>query len=244
MGFKMIRRLGASFALTGLLAARNVAAVQTMQSQPVSNSLPVPTSSAPYQVAITEPPPPAPPPTITTAGGITEQAGIGSTQTYGRAGVLELGGFLNFTGASGFTSIQVSPTVGFFVFDNFEVTGILGINYVHQTFQTAAGEVSNHKTIVRVLAEPSYHLPFSRTVWGFLGIGVGVASVPVSTDSSSVGFDIAPRIGANFLVGRSGLISPAFFIDYTTGEALQTSGSSILGVNTTYGLQAGYTVMW
>ena len=33
-------------------------------------------------------------------------------------------------------------------------------------------------------------------------------------------------------------------MDYTTGETLQTSGGTILGVNAIYGLQAGYTVMW
>jgi len=92
--------------------------------------------------------------------------------------------------------------------------------------------------------EPSYHVPLTRTVWGFLGMGFGVASVPMSNDSSSVGFDLAPRIGANLLVGRSGLLSPAFFMDYTTGQTVETSGGRILVVNTSYGMQVGYTVMW
>jgi hypothetical protein len=233
--------------LIGLLTVRDAAAVQTVQSDSMSTPTQLPTTSVPIQVALADssppPPPPAPPPTVTTSRA-PEPSGTVYVPTYGHAGVFELGGFVDFTGASSFTSIQVSPTAGFFVYDNLELTGIMGFNYVHQTFDVGGVEVSNHKTIVRVLGEPSYHFAVTSNTWLFLGIGAGVASVPVGNDRSSVGFDVAPRVGANLLIGRSGILSPAFFIDYTTGEALQTSGSSILGVNTTYGMQAGYTVLW
>jgi hypothetical protein len=240
------RSLAPGFALICLVAAPEAGAVQTMQSDPMAVPAPLPTSSLPIQVAIADSPtsPPAPAPNATDPIHLTEPSSRGWAPTYGQKGVFELGGFVDFTGASSFTSIQVSPTAGFFVFDNLELTGILGFNYVHQTFDVGGAEVSNHKTIVRVLGEPSYHFAVTANTWLFVGIGAGVASVPVGNDRSSVGFDVAPRVGANLLIGRSGLLSPAFFIDYTTGEALQTSGSSLLGVNTTYGMQAGYTVLW
>jgi hypothetical protein len=195
-----------------------------------------PAPAAPQRLAENNdtPPPPATP-HPKTADGIIEDAGTGSTKAYGRAGV-----------ANNFTSIQLSPTAGWFIIDNFQLSAILGLNYIHQTFENpvGGGTTSDHKTIFKLLIEPSYHLPFSSTIWGFIGIGLGLASVPRGAGSTNTGFDFAPRIGANFLVGRSGLFTPAFFMDYTTGETLQTSGGTILGVNAIYGLQAGYTVMW
>jgi hypothetical protein len=248
MSNPMIRSLAAGFAFTGFFATQNARALQTMQSDPMTTPVPLPTTSVPIQVAVADPPEPpsapSPTPNAPSASHHNEQGGTGSAWTYGHAGMFELGGFANFSGANTFTSIQVSPTAGFFIYDNLELTGILGFNYVHQTFDAGGTEVSNHKTIVRVLGEPSYHFAIGPTTWIFLGIGAGVASVPVGNDRSSVGFDVAPRVGANLLIGKSGLLSPALFIDYTTGEALQTNGNSLLGVNTTYGMQAGYTVMW
>jgi hypothetical protein len=195
------------------------------------------------KVALPPPPPPPPLPDSHPTTDVSE--GIGAGRVYASRGVLELGGFANFSGASNFTSLQISPAAGVFVFDNIEATAIIGVNYVHQTFNAGTPqETSDHKTILRFLAEPSYHLAFSQAIWGFLGVGLGVASVPRSGGGTSSGFDIAPRLGANFLVGRSGLLTPAAFLDYTTGESIQTNGSSLLGVNTTYGVQAGYTVMW
>jgi hypothetical protein len=239
----------AACALAGWSAARDAAASQATTSPPpktatFGTSAPSPAlRQLPAPQAAKEAPPPVSSPNMT-APGLAEQAGIGSTHAYATAGVLEIGGFANFTGANNFTSIQVSPTAGFFILDNFELSAILGINYVHQTFNDGQpNEQSDHKTVFRILAEPSYHLPFSRTLWGFLGVGLGLASVPRPGGGTSTGFDLAPRLGANFLVGRSGLLSPAVFVDYTTGESVQTNGGSLLGVSTTYGIQAGYTVM-
>jgi hypothetical protein len=175
---------------------------------------------------------------------VVERNGGAARALYARAGALELGGFANFAAASNFTSIQVSPTAGIFIFDHFELSAIIGINYVHQTAQGPAGEQTTHKTVVRILGEPSYHLPLARTIWAFLGVGLGVASVPREGGETITGFDIAPRIGAKFLVGRSGLFTPALFADYTTGGSIQTSDNRLLGVSTIYGIQAGYTVMW
>src|SRR5688572_175312 len=77
---------------------------------------------------------PAPPVAAPTAelpdGGIVEQAGIGGVVGYGRAGVLELGGSAGLTLASDFRSVNVSPSIGWFVADNLELTGILGVTNI------------------------------------------------------------------------------------------------------------------
>jgi len=238
-------------ALAAIGASENAKAAQATLNPhavapPLAAATTTPAPAAPQRLAENDTPPPPATPHPKTADGIIEDAGTGSTKAYGRAGVLELGGFANLTVANNFTSIQISPTAGWFLIDNFQLSAILGFNYVHQKFENpnGSGTTSDHKTIFKILIEPSYHLPFSSTIWGFVGIGLGLASVPRGADSTNTGFDFAPRIGANFLVGRSGLFTPAFFMDYTTGETLQTSGGTILGVNAIYGLQAGYTVMW
>jgi hypothetical protein len=188
---------------------------------------------------------PAPLPLLYATTEMSPESADGRARTYGARGVLELGGFASFSTASHFTSIQLSPTAGLFVFDNFEASIILGLAYVHQTIDPdTPTERSEHKTIVRVLAEPSYHLPIGPKLWAFMGVGLGAARVPRASGGTSAGLDVSPRAGLNFLIGRSGLLTPAVFIDYTTGESILSGGGSLLGVNAMYGLQAGYTVMW
>src|SRR5690349_19819906 len=96
-------------------------------------------------------------------GGIVQQAGIGGVVGYGRAGVLELGGSAGLMIASDFRNINVSPSIGWFLADNLELSGILGVSNIK------AGDES--ATVWSALVEPSYHIPFNRTAFGVLGLG-------------------------------------------------------------------------
>src|SRR4051812_41238043 len=64
-----------------------------------------------------DPRPPVPAPTVPETG-VTRQAGIGGTQAYARAGVLELGGSGGFSAASNYTRFEVSPSLGLYLVDN------------------------------------------------------------------------------------------------------------------------------
>ena len=165
-------------------------------------------------------------------GGVTEQAGVGGTQSYARAGVLEFGGSVGFSRASGFTQVNVSPSIGWFFMDNVEISGIVGMNYIN-----ADGESSAFLT---VLAEPSLHIPFSNTLFGFIGGGIGLGY----SDETGAGLALAPRVGMNILIGRSGILTPALQMVYSTTEAIQTSQGTLLAVNTSFGANMGFTVMW
>ncbi len=178
-----------------------------------------------------DPAPPVPAPGVPD-NGVTEQAGVGGTQAYARAGVLELGGSAGFARASDFTQVNVSPSVGWFFMDNLQLSGIVGINYIN-----ASG---NSSTLMTYLAEPSYHLPFSDKVFGFLGVGAGLAYAK----GAGAGFALAPRLGINVLVGRSGILTPAFQMVYNTTETIPTANGTAVAINTTYGANIGYTVMW
>lgn len=224
----------ATLAFAGLSLTSSVAFAQTNSntgSRPVQlgegsapQNLPPPRSDNDPQPQVSAP--------VLPAGGVVEQAGVGGTTAYGRAGVLELGGNVGFNVASGQTSINIAPTIGWFFADNLQLSGIVNYRYAN------VGGASAHS--LQVLAEPSVHLPFSRTLFGFAGLGMGVSYA----DGPGAGFALAPRIGLNIAVGRSGILTPALNFAYSTNDVVQTSAGSLLAVSTSFGANIGYTVMW
>jgi hypothetical protein len=164
--------------------------------------------------------------------GIVRQAGVGGQTGYGRAGVLELGGFAGMTAASGFLATNINPTLGWFFADNMQISAILGLAHVRTDDDSA--------TMVSVLAEPSYHVPFNRSVFGFLGLGIGTAY----QQEQGLGFALAPRIGANIMVGRSGVLSPSLSYQYNSHETTEMEGNNYVVMSTALAANIGYTVMW
>lgn len=161
---------------------------------------------------------------------LIEQAGVGSNQSYARRGVLELGGFLAFNAGNNLTQFSFRPTAGWFFMDNWQISLLPGVMYSKVN--------SASTTTYSLLAEPSFHIPFDRAVFGFIGLGFGIASNP------GIGASFAPRIGANIMVGRSGILTPAFGIVYSGGNAVQTNQGTLLTLTTAYQIAMGYTVMW
>jgi hypothetical protein len=184
-----------------------------------------------------DPQPPVPAPTVPETG-VTKQAGVGGTQAYARAGVLELGGSGGWAAASNFTRFELSPSVGVFLVDNVELSLLTAFNYFR--IGEMQGNPSTSATELKALVEPSFHLPFSQTAFGFLGLGAGVNYIT----GQSAGFALQPRLGANFLVGRSGVLTPSLNVAYSTVDAIRTPAGTLLAVQTSYGLNIGYTVMW
>ncbi len=185
----------------------------------------------PPPVSDNDPQPEVPTPGVP-PGGFVEQAGVGGTVGYARAGVLELGGSAGFTTGGGMTQINVAPSIGWFVADNLELTGMFDV--AHASTDMGDG------TLVTILAEPSYHLPFNRTTFGFFGLGVGGAYVK----GPGLAFAMAPRIGGNFLVGRSGILTPSVSWQYNTHDTTDTSQGVLLQVSSAVRANIGYTVMW
>lgn len=170
-------------------------------------------------------------------GMVVKQAGIGGQVGYGRAGVLELGGSAGFTAASEFTTVNITPSIGWFVADNLQLSGRLSFTYV--SAEDAMGNTEDG-SITTLLIEPSYHLPFTRSTFGFVGMGMGAAHV----SGPGLGFALAPRIGANLMVGRSGVLTPALSWQYTTHDTMETEAGALLVVSSAVMANIGYTVMW
>jgi hypothetical protein len=169
-------------------------------------------------------------------GAIVRQAGVGGAVGYARAGVLELGGSAGFAFASDYRNMNVSPTIGWFLVDNLELSAILSISNIKTGDQSS--------TLWSALVEPSYHVPFNRSVFGFIGLGVGAAYV----SGPGAGFAVAPRAGANFMVGRSGVLTPSLSYEYTTVGTEMDSGDNsnvtVVALTSAVRFNVGYTAMW
>jgi hypothetical protein len=213
--------------LFAVLAAVSLFPISALAESPTrpGETLPEPKSD-------NDPRPPVAAP-ATPEGGMVEQAGIGGQVAYGRAGVVELGGSASFTTASNFSNLTFSPTVGWFFQDNLELSGLLNVNFLN-----VAGSSSVFTT---ALIEPSYHLPFSQNLFGFLGVGAGLGYSNAS--GGGAGFALAPRLGLNVLLGRSGIFTPAVFFNYSTVNVSGNLAQNTVTLNAAYGLQLGYTVM-
>lgn len=169
-------------------------------------------------------------------GGIVAQAGVGGVVGYGRSGVLELGGSAGFSVAGDLMQLRIAPSIGWFFMNNVEISGIVSLNYA----RTSSNGITAHATSLNVLVEPSIHFPLSRTFFLFAGLGLGLAYA----DGPGAGFALAPRLGINLLVGRSGVFTPAATFVYSTSGAVETSQGTLLTASTSFGLNLGYTVMW
>jgi hypothetical protein len=168
-------------------------------------------------------------------GGFVSQAGVGGVVGYGRAGVLELGGSAGFTFASDYRNLNISPTVGWFLADNLELSAILSISNIK------TGD--NSATLWSGLMEPSYHIPFNRSMFGFLGMGLGASHI----SGLGTGFAVAPRLGGNFMIGRSGVLTPSVSYQYTTINSDMTSPDStvtVVALTSAVQFNLGYTAMW
>lgn len=174
---------------------------------------------------------PTPPMPTESQGRLLEKAGMGSAVAYAEAGVMELGGSLSFVTANNFDQLSFSPSVGWFFADNLQISGIVSYNRVSAGSQDA--------TYWTILAEPSYHYPFTKTVFGLAGLGVGIAQA-----DSGAGAAVQPRVGMNILIGRSGILTPALFMAFNTIDSVAVSGTNVLTVDQITGFNVGYTVIW
>lgn len=177
-----------------------------------------------------QPPPPAPNPLHDVELGVVEQAGVGSNTAYARAGVIELGGGLSWTAGQTVRTFALKPQVGYFLLDNFELSAL-----VHWTMHGSRSES------FAALIEPSGHLPLSDVLFVFAGVGVGASY----QHEHRTGLALAPRLGLNVLMGRSGLLTPALSYTASTNASGRTGdGRRSFATSGMVDLNVGYSIMW
>jgi hypothetical protein len=206
---------------------------------PEATAAPTPSSQLPPAQSDADPAPPVPSPVIPGVNAdVVEQAGVGGAVGYARAGVLELGGSAGLTLAQDIRAVNFSPSIGWFLVDNLELSAILDV-----TNLKAGGSSA---TLFSALIEPSFHLPINRSMFGFVGMGVGAAYV----SEIGAGMAVAPRIGMEFLVGRSGILRPSLSYEYTTHDASGTVDEdgntevTLVAITSALRFNIGYSTMW
>lgn len=223
---------------TATCIAALVAPALADDTDPSKTAPPTPENQLPEPRSDNDPAPPvAAPGAEFPDTGVIEQAGIGGHTGYGRAGVLELGGSAGLMIASGFRNVNFAPMIGWFVADNLELSAIMGVTNIKAGSESA--------TVFSALVEPSYHVPWNRSMFGFVGMGLGAAYV----SELGGGLAVAPRIGAKFLVGRSGVLSPSLSYEYTTHNVDTVDEEmgkdvALVAVSSALRINIGYTAMW
>jgi len=152
---------------------------------------------------------------------------LGSEVAYGDRGVVELGGMVGLDVRDELFDFSIAPTVGYFIVDRLELT-LIPILRIRSVTDDATGASETNVRFAGIL-EPSYHLPFTDYLYGFAGLGIGF------TYESGPGVEalLRPVVGLDVMVGRSGILKPAGFIDVGLGAGAMGGG-----------FQAGYTVMF
>lgn len=218
--------------LAVLLSANVAMAAKPMTVAQIEQENVRPRAELPPARSSHDPIPPAPSPIVGKGLRLVRQAGIGGPVAYARSGVMELGGGLAFSYASDNTILSVTPSIGHFITDNLELS-ILG-TVAHTRTRTVKA------TSVIAVVEPSVHLPLVDHFFVFGGMGVGVAY----HQGRGTGVALAPRVGFNALVGRSGILTPAFNVNWSSNSAIETAnGDRAIAVHTTYGASINYSVM-
>jgi hypothetical protein len=162
----------------------------------------------------------------------------GTEVGYGREGVHELGGSAGLTMAQDIRAVNFSSSIGWFLVDNFELSGILDVANLK-----AGGDSA---TLFSALVEPSLHLPFNPSMFGFIGMGVGASYV----SEMGSGMAVAPRLGMDFLVGRSGILRPSLSYQYTTHDAMSGADEdgnqnvTLVAISSALRFNIGYSTMW
>jgi hypothetical protein len=191
---------------------------------PASNPEPLPPpSDAPAPVAE---------PVVPESTTVIQHGMIPDEVAYGRKGVREAGASMGLMMSSKFRSVSLAPQFGWFVADNMRLSGILAFQSVKANGESAV----TYSAIV----EPSYHLPVQDKIFGFLGMGVGISY----EDTLGAGLTIAPRLGASFLIGESGLLTPSLQYQYISHSAMTESDIETAAMTSAMTVNVGYSTMW
>jgi hypothetical protein len=155
-------------------------------------------------------------------------------EDYVQKGTLQIGGSVGAAITEDTSLFTASPTVGYFVADNIEISGIFQLVYT-RTEDDFGGDDSN--TTGRLIVEPSYHYPVGNEVAinGNVGIGGGY-------DGDDINFLVIPGVGLDILTSHETVFTPTLRMPIVIGDEPGPDG----GVDTNVGLalDIGISAVW
>jgi hypothetical protein len=150
---------------------------------------------------------------------------------YDTKGLFELGGNVGMDWNKDLFTLDLSPSLGYFVMDNVELTGFLRFDY--ENVAVAGDRVTTKRG--SLVIEPSYHFDiYSETLFAFAGLGIGAGY-----DGQHPDFELIPRVGLNIEVGRSGVLTPALRFPLLFGRNIGPDNHS--GMLAGFAIEAGFT---
>ncbi len=138
----------------------------------------------------------------------------------------EVGGAFSFLWQKDEYTVEMSPSVGYFFYDRFEVSAIFNMSW-----ESTEDEDTNQRVLDRSLAfilEPSYHLKIVKQLYVLFAVGTGVGY-----DWDNVDFELIPRVGLNIVFTHHGVLTPSVRVPIIFDED---------GTTVQVGTTLGYTV--
>jgi hypothetical protein len=187
--------------------------------------------SATPALAYAQEPMPPPQPVIDTDATPGEET---RAEEFSARGTLEVGGAVGAIITENTSTFTASPTVGYFVADRIEVSGIFQIAYTR--IEDAFGN-DDSQTVGSLIVEPSYHYPLGPDVLVAGGVGLGGGY-----DGDDINFQIIPSVGLDVLTSRHTVITPTLRMPIVIADANEPES----GTDTDIGLalDVGISATW
>ncbi len=169
---------------------------------------------------------------------VVDESNTTEADRYARAGVRELGAAAGLSLAQDIRAVNFSPSIGWFLMDNFQLSAILDVTNLK------AGGASS--TMWSALAEPSFHFLINQSMFGFFGLGIGAAWV----NELGTAMAVAPHLGLDVMVGKTGILRPSLSYQYTTHDAMGTVDAqgntdvTLVAISNALRFNIGYSRMW
>lgn len=121
---------------------------------------------------------------------------------YGVTNSWEVGGSFSFLWQSDRYTIEMSPQVGYFFYDGFEVSAIFTMGFINEEIEGTSSRESSQS--YAFILEPSYHIKVVKQLYIPIGLGTGVGY-----DGDNVDFEIIPRTGLDIVFTHHGVLHPS-----------------------------------
>lgn len=191
-------------------------------------------SATPALAYAQDPMPPQQPQPLDTGPADEGLAEESRADEFSSRGTLEVGGSVGAIITENTSTLTASPTVGYFVADRIEVSGIFQIAYTR--VEDAFGN-DDSQTVGSLIVEPSYHYPIGPDVLVAGGVGLGGGY-----DGDDINFQVIPSLGLDVLTSRRTVITPTLRMPIVVADA----GELEDGVDTDIGLaiDVGISATW
>ncbi len=156
-------------------------------------------------------------------------------EDYVEQGTVEIGGALGASVTEDTSTFTASPSVGYFVADRVEVSGIFTFAYTRVEDEDTG--ISDSDKTGSLIIEPSYHHPVSDDLLVAAGLGVGAGY-----DGDNFDFEIVPSVGLDILTSRSNAITPTVRMPIVIGESNGRNGD--IGTDIGLAVDVGITTKW